>query len=213
MDSTCPSGNDYCTDHKRSSATNHSGPFLFLVGTKMDLVTEDTIAFYKQEGAKLANRFGAEFWMVSSNTGENVTQLFHRVVCLCFDQYILRELRLLKQEKNKNAQKQTKTGSKRSTAIESNNSVLYSTQNGGQVDILCDKNDQKKNNDNATSSIANWWLQWFGKSGKIQRRVRTVMNNGNKVNNVENGNGGDSIEKQISNKWRCFCFTCSVSMD
>ena len=69
-------------------SVNAEKPFLFLVGTKMDLITPDTLEFFKIEGAKIANQIEAEYWIVSSTTGENVRELFHRVACLCFNEYI-----------------------------------------------------------------------------------------------------------------------------
>ncbi|XP_035213646.1 ras-related protein Rab-34-like [Stegodyphus dumicola] len=66
-------------------------PLLFLVGTKKDIVTKSVYKLTEDEAVKLANTINAEYWPVSSKTGENVEQLFHRIAALTFTEYILKE--------------------------------------------------------------------------------------------------------------------------
>lgn len=37
---------------------------------------------------KVANQINAEYWPVSSKTGENINELFHRIAALTFDGFI-----------------------------------------------------------------------------------------------------------------------------
>ncbi|KAK2186221.1 hypothetical protein NP493_210g03035 [Ridgeia piscesae] len=69
-----------------------SDPHIFLVGTKKDLVSDAAFADIEFEAMKLANEINAEFWAVSSKTGENVREFFFRLVSLTFDKAILNEL-------------------------------------------------------------------------------------------------------------------------
>jgi len=73
--------------------TSGSGPTqVFLVGTKRDLITDVTYEGVEKEAVRLAKQLGAEFWCVSSKTGEKVKEFFFRVAALSFEQVILKEL-------------------------------------------------------------------------------------------------------------------------
>ncbi|KAF4527909.1 hypothetical protein B566_EDAN011300 [Ephemera danica] len=67
-------------------------PFIFLVATKIDLINKDYCRELENWALKLASQFGAEFWAVSSCTGENVTEFFFRLAALTFDASVIREL-------------------------------------------------------------------------------------------------------------------------
>ncbi|KAF8766967.1 ras-related protein Rab-34-like [Argiope bruennichi] len=66
-------------------------PFLFLVGTKKDMVTNSAYKLTENEAIKLAKAIGAEYCPVSSKTGENVDRLFRRIAVLTFCEDILKE--------------------------------------------------------------------------------------------------------------------------
>lgn len=73
--------------------TSVSGSTLvFLVGTKRDLITAQAYESVEKEAVKVASELGAEFWCVSSKTGERVKEFFFRVAALSFEQVILKEL-------------------------------------------------------------------------------------------------------------------------
>lgn len=67
-------------------------PILFVVGTKKDLVCESAFDFIEQEAIKIAKEIKAQYWAVSSQTGENVDQLFRSVAAFTFSEIILREV-------------------------------------------------------------------------------------------------------------------------
>ncbi|CAF1057330.1 unnamed protein product, partial [Brachionus calyciflorus] len=74
---------------------NQMTPFIFLIGTKKDLL--DVFSdFVKDEihslACGLAARLNAEYWPVSSLTGENVDSIFCRVAALTFNECIKKEL-------------------------------------------------------------------------------------------------------------------------
>lgn len=64
-------------------------PFIFLIGTKKDMISNrDQESRLQKEAKELAEQIQAEFWMVSSASGDNVLELFHRVACLTFNRYM-----------------------------------------------------------------------------------------------------------------------------
>ncbi|XP_063348821.1 ras-related protein Rab-34a isoform X3 [Pelmatolapia mariae] len=65
---------------------------LFLVGTKKDLSSPAQYSQIEQDALKLANEIQAEYWAVSSLTGENVREFFFRVASLAFETNVLAEL-------------------------------------------------------------------------------------------------------------------------
>ncbi|MBN3306907.1 RAB36 protein, partial [Amia calva] len=72
---------------------NESGScFVFLVGTKRDLLSEAECERTERDAVRLAAEIQAEFWSVSAKTGENVRELFFRVAGLAFEDSLLREL-------------------------------------------------------------------------------------------------------------------------
>lgn len=81
---------------KEDACQNASEPLVFLVGTKKDLVTETSYRAVEKEAIAIANEINAEFWSLSSKTGENVKEFFFRVVALTFDDAIQREAESMK---------------------------------------------------------------------------------------------------------------------
>lgn len=65
---------------------------LFLVGMKKDLSSPAQYSQMEGDALKLAREISAEYWAVSSLTGENVNQFFFRVASLAFENSILAEL-------------------------------------------------------------------------------------------------------------------------
>ncbi|KAF0885881.1 RAB36 protein, partial [Crocuta crocuta] len=66
--------------------------FVFLVGTKKDLLSGAACEQAEVEAVRLANEMQAEYWSVSAKTGENVKAFFSRVAALAFEQSILQDL-------------------------------------------------------------------------------------------------------------------------
>eukprot|EP00075_Anas_platyrhynchos_P038785 XP_027328038.1 ras-related protein Rab-34-like isoform X2 [Anas platyrhynchos] len=65
---------------------------LFLVGSKKDLSTPAQYSLMEKDALKVAQEMQAEFWAVSSLTGENVRDFFFRVAALTFESSVLAEL-------------------------------------------------------------------------------------------------------------------------
>ncbi|ELW49655.1 Ras-related protein Rab-36 [Tupaia chinensis] len=66
--------------------------FIFLVGTKKDLLSAAACEQAEAEAVHLANEMQAEYWSVSAKTGENVKAFFSRVAALAFEQSVLQDL-------------------------------------------------------------------------------------------------------------------------
>ncbi|XP_008501009.1 ras-related protein Rab-36 [Calypte anna] len=66
--------------------------FIFLVGTKKDLVSDALCERTELDAIRFANEMQAEYWSVSARTGENVKELFSRVAALAFEQSMIKEL-------------------------------------------------------------------------------------------------------------------------
>ncbi|XP_064460806.1 ras-related protein Rab-34-like [Ornithodoros turicata] len=78
-------------DTLASCGTNE--PLRFLVGSKKDLLQNDLLLEGMEDDArKMARKLDAEFWSVSSKTGENVEKFFVRLAALAFVRCINREL-------------------------------------------------------------------------------------------------------------------------
>ena len=69
-----------------------SNLLIFLIGTKKDLITSSAYVEVEQEAIKIAQELNAEYWGVSSKSGENVKEFFFRVAALSFEGAVLREL-------------------------------------------------------------------------------------------------------------------------
>nr|XP_035933734.1 ras-related protein Rab-36 isoform X1 [Halichoerus grypus] len=66
--------------------------FVFLVGTKKDLLSGAACEQAEVEAVRLASEMQAEYWSVSAKTGENVKAFFSRVAALAFEQSVLQDL-------------------------------------------------------------------------------------------------------------------------
>uniref|UniRef100_A0A3B4THU0 Ras-related protein Rab-36 n=2 Tax=Seriola dumerili TaxID=41447 RepID=A0A3B4THU0_SERDU len=66
--------------------------FIFLVGTKNDLLPTEERQRTERDAIKIATEMHAEFWAVSSKTGENIEGFFFRVAALAFERCILKDL-------------------------------------------------------------------------------------------------------------------------
>lgn len=66
-------------------------PLKFVVGTKKDLVSSATCRAVEERAKEIASSLGAEYWSVSSKTGENVQSFAFRCVSLTFDAAVLKE--------------------------------------------------------------------------------------------------------------------------
>ncbi|CAI9563664.1 unnamed protein product [Staurois parvus] len=69
-----------------------SSVLLFLVGSKKDLISPSQYALMERDAIKVAKEMQAEYWSVSSLTGENVKEFFFRVASLTFESSVLAEL-------------------------------------------------------------------------------------------------------------------------
>ncbi|NXA05352.1 RAB34 protein, partial [Sapayoa aenigma] len=69
-----------------------SSVILFLVGSKKDLSTPAQYSLMEKDALKVAQEMQAEYWAVSSLTGENVRDFFFRVAALTFETSVLAEL-------------------------------------------------------------------------------------------------------------------------
>jgi len=70
---------------------NRTTPLRFLVGTKIDLVNEAHQDKIHQMGLRMASLLGAEYWPVSSKTGENVEMFFRRISVLALETTLANE--------------------------------------------------------------------------------------------------------------------------
>ena len=90
--------NDALKVSTQHNATNK--PLIFLVGTKKDLI-DFTCESNREDTNILANtvaqRINAEYWQVSSLTGENVKKFFYRLASILFNGIIRNELTLSKE--------------------------------------------------------------------------------------------------------------------
>ncbi|XP_023961727.2 ras-related protein Rab-34 isoform X6 [Chrysemys picta bellii] len=69
-----------------------SNVILFLVGSKKDLSLPAQYSLLERDAIKVAKEMRAEYWAVSSLTGENVREFFFRVASLTFESSVLAEL-------------------------------------------------------------------------------------------------------------------------
>ncbi|XP_060060016.1 ras-related protein Rab-34 isoform X2 [Erinaceus europaeus] len=69
-----------------------SSVLLFLVGSKKDLSTPAQYVLMEKDALRVAQEMKAEYWAVSSLTGENVREFFFRVAALTFEANVLAEL-------------------------------------------------------------------------------------------------------------------------
>ena len=73
-------------------------PFVFLVGTKRDQLSESTLKFVETEATKIAQELNAEYWSVSALNGCNVQSMFARIAALTFQEVVLAEIEQQKEK-------------------------------------------------------------------------------------------------------------------
>ena len=64
---------------------------VFLVGTKLDLATQEQRGEVQEEALQVAEEVGGELWFVSSRSGENLDEMFRRMAALTFDCLVTRQ--------------------------------------------------------------------------------------------------------------------------
>ncbi|XP_044754792.1 ras-related protein Rab-36 isoform X2 [Coccinella septempunctata] len=67
-------------------------PYVFLVGTKKDLMGGFAYKNSELNAVTMAKAINAEYWPVSSKSGENIDKLFARIAVLAFDDSAKNEL-------------------------------------------------------------------------------------------------------------------------
>ncbi|CAH1399301.1 unnamed protein product [Nezara viridula] len=73
-----------------SYQNNHN--FVFLVGNKLDKMSDQTFLGMKETISETCKDLNAEFWAVSSKTGKQVSNLFLRMAYLTFEKIVLGKL-------------------------------------------------------------------------------------------------------------------------
>ncbi|XP_046680650.1 ras-related protein Rab-34-like [Homalodisca vitripennis] len=77
---------------KEALKVNPQSPLIFLVGNKMDLLSQASLAEMDRMASRTAARLEAEYWPVSALTGENVTEMFRRMAALAFSRLLCSEM-------------------------------------------------------------------------------------------------------------------------
>ncbi|XP_011643166.1 ras-related protein Rab-34 [Pogonomyrmex barbatus] len=75
-----------------ASRSNMSFYHIFLVGTKKDLLSHPVYEIIEKQAIETATRMRAEYWAVSSKTGNGVSELFTRIAALSFNAMALQEM-------------------------------------------------------------------------------------------------------------------------
>ncbi|KAL4223805.1 Ras-related protein Rab-34 [Mactra antiquata] len=104
-------------------------PVKFIVGTKKDLVSKAACQAVEERVKEIALSLGAEYWSVSSKTGENVQKFSFRCVSLTFDAAVLREI----ESNGQVSQKQIGT-----IKMERERTDMYETRKG-KMKVTCCK--------------------------------------------------------------------------
>ncbi|EFA10238.2 ras-related protein Rab-36 [Tribolium castaneum] len=74
--------------HDALEVCKDNAPFIFLVGSKKDLLSQEGYNSVEKIALASAKTLNAEFWSVSSKTGENIDELFVRAAALSFKRHI-----------------------------------------------------------------------------------------------------------------------------
>ncbi|XP_044585721.1 ras-related protein Rab-34 [Cotesia glomerata] len=89
----------HCKQWLEEAARSNTGNyFVFLVGTKRDLMSTQVYEIVEKRAITIAESLKAEYWSVSSKTNDGITELFSRIAALSFSAAIIRELNSTKQE-------------------------------------------------------------------------------------------------------------------
>ncbi|XP_033327477.2 ras-related protein Rab-34 [Megalopta genalis] len=91
----------HCERWLSEAAKSNREPYhVFLVGTKRDLLSNQIYRIIEKRAIVVAQKLKAEFWAVSSKTGDGVSELFTRIAVLTFHSMVLNELQYIKQKIN-----------------------------------------------------------------------------------------------------------------
>ncbi|CAL1688742.1 unnamed protein product [Lasius platythorax] len=89
----------HCQQWLNEASRSNVGPYhIFLVGAKKDLLSHQVYDIIEKRATETARRMRAEYWAVSSRTGNGVSELFTRIAALTFQAMALREMQSLKLE-------------------------------------------------------------------------------------------------------------------
>ncbi|XP_026475327.1 ras-related protein Rab-36-like [Ctenocephalides felis] len=77
---------------------NYDDPLIFLIGTKIDKMGSSEIDKATKSGFVLARDLGAEFWTVSSSTGQRIEALMRRTAAISFQYLILSQKKVPKKK-------------------------------------------------------------------------------------------------------------------
>ncbi|CAF1082233.1 unnamed protein product [Adineta ricciae] len=73
--------------------TANDNPLIYLVGSKRDLLTDERTCVKIEQTARVtAKRLNAEFWSVSSLTGQRVQEFFKRIACVSYQMLVKQQL-------------------------------------------------------------------------------------------------------------------------
>ncbi|XP_031829769.1 ras-related protein Rab-34 isoform X2 [Nomia melanderi] len=91
----------HCEQWFLEAARSNTEPYhVFLVGTKQDLLSNQVYRIIEKRATEVARKLKAEFWAVSSRTGDGVSELFTRVAVLSFHSTVLNALQNVNQKIN-----------------------------------------------------------------------------------------------------------------
>lgn len=76
---------------EEASSDNKNDPLVFLVGTKKDLCMDSVYQAVEKHATGVAKNMNAEYWAVSSKSGEKVQEFYCRLAALAFNESVLRE--------------------------------------------------------------------------------------------------------------------------
>ncbi|KAH0952132.1 hypothetical protein HN011_010906 [Eciton burchellii] len=89
----------HCQQWLNEASRSNVGPcHIFLVGAKKDLLSQSVYEIIEKRATETAKTMRAEYWSVSSRTGNGVSELFSRVAALSFHSMALREMQSSKLE-------------------------------------------------------------------------------------------------------------------
>ncbi|XP_078043079.1 ras-related protein Rab-34 [Augochlora pura] len=87
----------HCERWLIEAAKSNKEPYhVFLVGTKRDLLSNQIYRIIENRAIAVAQKLKAEFWAVSSKTGDGVSELFTRIAVLTFHSMVLNDLQCTK---------------------------------------------------------------------------------------------------------------------
>ncbi|XP_020296837.1 ras-related protein Rab-34-like [Pseudomyrmex gracilis] len=89
----------HCQQWLDEASRSNIGPYhIFLVGAKKDILSRPVYDIIEKRATETATRIQAEYWAISSRTGNGVFELFMRVAALSFRAMALREIESSKLE-------------------------------------------------------------------------------------------------------------------